>query len=92
MVGFMEGPYSVEVTMFSSGILSFRAVEGTARANEIATGRASAIRFIAQLMSQSGEVLDACKRRGWWSKDAEELKSSLENLNKEQTTKCPQGL
>lgn len=85
IVHFMEGPYAVEVNMLPYETLRFRALEGAMRTNEVVVAEQSAKLFILGLISQSREVLDTCRRRGWWPKDAEILESSLESLRKEST-------
>jgi len=82
-VNFMDGPYAVEVSKTLSGMLKFRALEGSGRTREVATGEEPAMPFILGLLSQSHEILEECKRQGWWSKDAETLESSLEALEQE---------
>lgn len=81
-VDFMEGPYAVEVAISPSGILNFRADEGSARANEIVTGEELAMTFAHELITRSSEILDECKHRGWRSKGAETLESSSKALMK----------
>lgn len=80
---FMDGPYAVEVSKTSSGLLQFRAVEGASRNIEVAIGEGAAHSFVLELISQSREVLDACRRVSWWSSDAEILESSVNALEKE---------
>jgi hypothetical protein len=82
-VHFMEGPYSVEVTSVHAGMLQLRALEGSGRNREAGTGEVQAIPFVLELISQSREVLEACRRQGWWSKDADTLESALEALEQE---------
>lgn len=82
-VDFMDGPYTVEITKTPSGLLRFRAFEGTNRSNEIAFGEGAAKPFISRLISESQDILSACGRQEWWSKDAEILKSSVEALGRE---------
>jgi hypothetical protein len=60
----------------------FRALTGSARDSEVATGEEPIKPFILGLISQASEVLDECKRQAWWSKDAETLESSLKVLRK----------
>jgi hypothetical protein len=82
-VNFMEGPYAVEVSMVPSGNLRFRAVENSGRTRELAKGEGSAAVFCMRLLSHSRDVLDECKRQGWWSRDAERMERSLEELRGE---------
>jgi hypothetical protein len=82
-VNFMDGPYTVEVSMTSAGMLRFRALEGIGRHIEKSSGDALPIAFVESLILQSHEVISACRRQGWWSKDAEYLASSLELLQLE---------
>jgi hypothetical protein len=82
-VNFMDGPYAVEVSKTSSGGLHFRALEGANRSIERASGEGPALQFIRELISQSRDVLEGCRRQRWWSEDAEKLESSLDALQKE---------
>jgi len=83
-VNFMDGPYTVEVSISSPGMLQIRALRRcVAQVDEVATGEEPTTPFILGLISQSSKILDACKRQGWWSKDAEILESSLEALREE---------
>ncbi len=84
-VDFMDGPYTVEVSKTSSGTLHFRALKGSDRTDEVAIAEGPAMPFVLGLISQSREILDACKRHAWWSKDADVLESSVEVLNQEST-------
>jgi hypothetical protein len=80
---FMDGPYTVEVSKTASGMLQFRALEGSGRNIETAIGEEPTLPFILGLIAQSREVLNECKLQNWWSKDAETLKISLEALERE---------
>jgi hypothetical protein len=82
-VNFMDGPYSVEVSRTPSGMLHLRALEGSTRNREMATGEVEANPFVLGLISQSRGVLDACRRQGWWSNDAQTLESALAALEQE---------
>lgn len=76
-VPFMDGPYSVEVSKTSTGLLRFRALEGVGRTNEIAVSDGQVIPFVLELISQSRNILAECKRQAWWTTDAEKLESSV---------------
>jgi hypothetical protein len=80
---FMDGPYAVEVSKTPSGILKFRALEGAGRTREMATGEGPLMPVVLGLISQAHEILEECKRQGWWSRDAEALESSLAALEQE---------
>ncbi len=81
IVHFMDGPYSVEVDILQTGMMQFRVLKrDLAGGDELATGEAPAKLFVPELISQSREVLCACKRQNWWSTDAEVLESSVEAL------------
>ncbi len=82
-VDFMDGPFTVEITKTPAGLLRFRALEGSNRSNEMAIGEGTSNSFISRLISESQEVLSSCRRRAWWSKDAEILESSIEALERE---------
>ena len=77
VVNFMDGPYTVRVSMTSAEMLEFRALAGIGRDIEKAKGEALPNAFAESLISQSHEVISACRRQGWWSRDAEDLASSL---------------
>jgi len=83
MVEFMDGPYAVEVSRTLSGTLWFRALEGPGRNSEVVIGEGLIKPFAVGLVAQSREVLNACRRQGWWSEDAETLQSALEDLEQE---------
>lgn len=89
-VHFMDGPYAVDVSMAPSGTLLFRALEGPDRTIEVANSEAPAMPFILELLTQSREVLAACRRQGWWSRDAEVLESALAALD-QQSSKRSKG-
>lgn len=82
IIPFMDGPYAVEVIMSSPGMLRFQAVQGQDRNMAIAFGEQSVDDFIKALIFQGQEVLDACRRQSWWSKDAEILETALDALSK----------
>jgi hypothetical protein len=81
-VHFMEGPYAVELTKAASGTLQLRAFECATPTKEIAAGEVAIGPFITGLIAQSRELLDVCRELAWWSKDADELESSLNHLEK----------
>ena len=82
-VHFMDGPYAVDVSRTSVSALCLRALEGPGRTKEVAIGEAHAASFVLGLITQSREVLNECKRQGWWSSDAETLESALVALELE---------
>ena len=47
------------------------------------SGEGLALPFVRELVSQSRDVLEGCRRQHWWSEDAEKLESSLDALQKE---------
>ena len=75
-VPFMEGPHSVAFTV-SSGKLHYTLISSD---REVGAGGAELTPFVIAMISSSGEVLDACKSRDWWSTDAEILESLLADL------------
>ena len=82
-VPFMDGPYSVEVTLDPSGILRFKALRDIGdRKNEIASGDEPAEDFILALISQSRALLHACRVQGFSSKDVEALQIRVDALKR----------
>jgi hypothetical protein len=76
-VHFMEGPYMVEVSCASGGLLRLRAVERAQQEQEIACEDTRALDFIDGLVVCSEEVLAACRQRNCWSVDADRLEAIL---------------
>ncbi len=87
-VNFMDGPYAVEISKISDGLLQFRALEGVGRSREIAIGDCSPLPFANELVSQARQVLNKCKRLGWWSVDADTLTAVLLALEAEIVRRC----
>src|SRR6187549_4306410 len=81
-VNFMDGPYSIEISGPTAGMLWFQLLESR-KAKEGGLGNASAREFARSLISQARDVLDACRQRNWWSSDAAALESSLVSLEQE---------
>jgi hypothetical protein len=76
-VPFMDGPYSVEVSIDPSRMLRFRGLRSgrqTASCEELARD------FIPALIAQSRALLYACRQQGFCSKDVEELQFQLKLL------------
>lgn len=82
-VHFMDGPYAVEISRPASGRFHLRMFAGPSGGLEVAAGEADVERFISELSSQSRTLLYECKLQGWWSADADELTSHLQNLDRE---------
>ena len=83
-VHFMDGPYAVELGISQTGMLQLRALKrGLSGTDEVTTGEEPARLFIPELISQSRDVLNACKSQNWWSKDVEVLESSVKDLTLE---------
>ncbi len=83
LVHFMDGPYAVEISRMPSGRFQLRMFAGPNGGREVAVGEAEVRQFISELSVQSRNLLDVCRLRGWWSLDAEELKSHLQNMDRE---------
>lgn len=83
LIQFMEGPYAVEITLNHPGKLMFRALQGPTRSTVTATSESAVLPFIQDFILRTQELLDACNRHDWWSKDAEILKSALHALRSE---------
>ena len=82
-VHFMDGPYAVEVSKAHPGKLQLRMFAGPSGGREVAVGVAGVGQFIGELFTQSRRLLDECRLRGWWSLDAEELASRLQDLERQ---------
>ena len=82
-VPFMDGPYMVELTVISPGILGFRGIDRTGKDEDV-TSEGTIAPFVLALAFQSREVLNACRQQAW-SKDAEFLESCLDELNSHST-------
>ena len=82
-VHFMDGPYAVELSQSSSGKLQLRMCVGASGGREVAVGEADVRRFVGELSTQSRQLLEECRLRGWWSLDAEGLASHLQDLDRE---------
>jgi hypothetical protein len=78
-VHFMEGPHAVDVAL-SSGIIHFKLISCD---REVGTGESALVPFVSALISQSREVLHACRSREWRSADADTLESLLGDLKRE---------
>lgn len=81
-VNFMDGPYSIEISGPSSGMLWFQPLESR-KAQDGILGSAPAHEFARSLISQARDVLSACREQNWWSSDAAALESSLLSLEQE---------
>ncbi len=82
-IHFMDGPYAVEISRMSSGRFQLRMFAGPNGGREVAVGEAKAREFISELSIQSRKLLDECRLQGWWSPDADELKSRLQGMDHE---------
>lgn len=82
-IHFMDGPYAVEISRMPSGRFQFRMFAGPNGGREVAVGEAEVRQFISELSAQSRKLLDQCRLRGWWSLDAEVLKSRLQIMDRE---------
>lgn len=82
-IHFMDGPYAVEISKMPSDRFQLRMFAGPNGGREVAVGEAEVRQFIGELSSQSRKLLDECRSRGWWSRDAEDLKSHLQNMDRE---------
>jgi hypothetical protein len=85
-VPFMEGPYAVEVSKAQSGKLQLRMFAGPSGGSEVAAGEADIKLFVRELATQSRKLLDECRLREWWSRDAETLPSHMHDLDRELAT------
>ncbi|MEZ0469593.1 hypothetical protein [Luteimonas salinilitoris] len=83
LIDFMDGPYAVEVTCVPGGRLMLRALQGVDRKLEVEAGEVFTLSFVHEFVFQAHRLLDACKHKNWWSKDAEMLAASLQPLNLE---------
>jgi hypothetical protein len=79
-VGFMDGPYTVEVAAISSEMFRLRALQGEDRTDEICAGEVVAKDFIQKVILQARDVLNACQQNVYRSKDVEILEVALKNL------------
>jgi hypothetical protein len=79
----MDGPYVVEVSCTSEGVLRLRAVERARQEQERACENTRALDFIDGLLACAEEVLTVCRQRGCWSVDADKLEAALPLLRKE---------
>jgi hypothetical protein len=84
-VHFMDGPYVVEVSRASEGVLRLRAIERARQEQEITCEDTQALDFINGLLACAEEVLAACRQRSCWSVDADKLEAILPVLRKEAT-------
>jgi len=74
-IDFMHGPYAVEISRMKSGRFQLRTFAGPDGGHEVAVGEAAVKAFVSELSIQSQKLLDECRLRGWWSPNAEDLKS-----------------
>ncbi len=82
-IHFMDGPYAVEISRMPPGRFQLRMFAGPNGGHEVAVGEAEVRQLVTELSVQSRKLLDQCTLRGWWSPDAEELKSQLQNMDRE---------
>lgn len=80
---FMDGPYAVEISRASTGRLRMQMFAGPSGGSEVAVGEADLVSFVGELAAQSRRLLEECRLREWWSRDAELLASSLDDLDQE---------
>jgi hypothetical protein len=82
-IHFMDGPYAVEISRMKSGRFQLRTFAGPDGGHEVAVGEAAVKPFVSELSIQSRKLLDECRSRGWWSRDAEDLKAHLQIIDRE---------
>jgi len=81
-INFMDGPYAVDLSKMRSEKFHLRMFAGPNGGHDVAVGEAGVRPFIVELLTQSQNLLDECRSRGWWSLDAEELQMRLRNLGR----------
>ena len=82
-VHFMDGPYVVEVSCVSEGVLRLRAIERARQELERACEDTRALDFINGLLDCAEEVLAACRQGDCWSIDADKLEATLPLVREE---------
>ena len=87
-VHFMEGPYLVEVSLRSPGVVHIRAIERGAHEQERASEDVRTLDFIDALLVCAEEILAACRQKGCWSVDAAKLQAAMPML-RDQAAKLP---
>ena len=79
-VRFMDGQYAVELQIGGSNMLRCKIVDPVPQNKEISFGEAPIALFTLGFISQSRDVLDRCKLKHWWSRDADNLTTLIELL------------
>lgn len=79
-VRFMEGPYRARVHRSANGSWRLQCVEGGLRQRIRHDVTMEPHAFVQSLLDSSELLLDACRERGWWDADAEQLDASRAQL------------
>src|SRR5262245_3751542 len=83
-VDFMDGPFTVELSIIQSHTLSLRAMRRGRgqRSHEVASADTSLFTFLDALLSASHAILDACRERNHWSPDVRILQHEAAALGR----------
>ena len=81
LVDFMDGPYAVRITRSSAGVLHLVAVEGEHRTRQRASEDIELSALAKKLLTASESMLEACRERGFWGADEDELQTLLSELH-----------
>jgi hypothetical protein len=81
-VRFMEGPFAVELQVGPSGIWHVALVESTRTKRLHGSADIDAAGLVRSVVDGAQRVLMECRRRNWWSADADELESCATELGK----------
>lgn len=79
-VRFMEGPYLVEIQAQTDRVWKIRLVEAGSRTYVQSEATIEALPLIRSILSASDDALALCRKRCFWSSDAESLDRALSLL------------
>jgi hypothetical protein len=81
LVHFMAGPYAVEIGSLASGAVRLRAIKRDR--NEVTQVDAKVTSLVETLLVASESVVNACRARDCWSRDADKLCADLAALRRQ---------
>lgn len=80
---FMEGPFSVELEAATNRTWQLTCLERGSRQRSRARTLVDSLSLSESAIQTSGELLELCRAKDWWSADAAALESSLLELRNE---------
>jgi hypothetical protein len=86
-VRFMEGPYLAELGPLDGGVLQLTLVEAGLKRYVLGRSDVELGPLVESVISAAERTLSECRKRNWWSRDANELAESMRQLQREVSTR-----